>query len=107
MTALEKLEIIAKLQNNWDGYGATAFPSIFINKIKNLIPSLIVCPEIFPTANNSIQFEYNKADDSHLEIEIFSNNTAEVYIINDKSESVFMIPATSGKINDVIKAFYN
>lgn len=32
----------------------------------------IVCPEIFPTADNSIQLEYD-SDETYIEIEIFSD----------------------------------
>ena len=67
---LERLNGIAQLGDNWDGYGAEPIPCSVINEAQRLISCLSRQPEIFPTGNNSIQFEYDLPDDIYLEFEI-------------------------------------
>lgn len=67
---LEKLNSIAKLEQNWDLYGSDVIDERLINKVEKLLRSLKHQPEVFPTGNGGIQLDFFKDDDNFLEIEI-------------------------------------
>lgn len=70
------LSEIGELQDNWNNYGAQKFNQELIFKCLRIINStnLKFQPEIFPTANQSIQFEYEPDDQHYLEVEIFNDH---------------------------------
>lgn len=68
----DKLKEISEYAENWNGYGAKPFDEDLIDECEFIVNQLFVCPEIFPTANNSIQLEY-RSDEVYIEIEIFSD----------------------------------
>lgn len=70
---LERLEDIARLDSDWNGYGAKPFSRTLIADVRNIIPYLSKQPEIFPTGRNSIQLEYHLSDESYLEFEVFED----------------------------------
>lgn len=65
----DRLEQIAALEENWNGYGASPIPSSIIRDVEGFLCTLPIQPEIFPTARPSIQLEYDTAD-RHIEFEI-------------------------------------
>lgn len=65
----DRLKQIAKLGENWNGYGASPIPNSIIEIVQGLLCVLPIQPEIFPTARPSIQLEYDTAD-RHIEFEI-------------------------------------
>jgi hypothetical protein len=104
---LKKLEVIAHLEDNWNANGAKAFADGLIAKVRDLIMFLEIQPEVFPTACESLQLEYDKADGSHLEIEINESENAEVFLVDDNGrESVVSISASIEAINKVVRNFY-
>ena len=104
---LEKLEQIASLPNNWNENGANAFSKQLLSKVRNLIIFLNTQPEIFPTACDTIQLEYDKNDGAHLEIEIGENDLAEVYLIKSNGEDEFKsVSSDVYTINKVVEKFY-
>ena len=103
---LRKLEQISLLADNWDGNGSKAFDKQLIAKVKDLIGVLDVQPEIFPLSYGSIQMEYEKEDDSYLEIEINLNDTWDAFEVNENGEeSLFSIVTNAEAINKVAKDF--
>lgn len=70
---LKKLNHISKLQYDWNGYGAEAIPYQVIALSINIILMLDEQPEIYPTARQTIQMEYELPDESYLEFEIYAN----------------------------------
>ena len=71
---LERLNEFSLLQKGWNGYDADPPDGIVIHKARQLLWELLrYQPEVFPTARNSIQFEYEKIDGGYLEVEIFSD----------------------------------
>ena len=56
--ALEAIEVIRGLEDNWNNNGAKPFSEKLINKAINLVNELTPTPEVFPTACNSIQLEW-------------------------------------------------
>lgn len=68
---------------------------------------LEIQPEVFPTACESLQLEYDKADGSHMEIELNESEKAEVFLVdNNECESVRSISASIEAINKVVNDFY-
>lgn len=73
----KKLNKIANLEQNWNGYGADKLDENLIKRAKDFIEKTdIIASDIsvFPTANNSIQIEWEKTDQSYCEAEIFVDN---------------------------------
>lgn len=104
---LRKLEQIAQLEDGWNGSTAKAFEPQLISKIRRMITVLEFQPELFPTACDSVQFEYEKEDGSYLEIEINSEDTWEVFEIDsDGKETYFSVIADIEAIIKVVNSFY-
>ena len=104
---LKKIEEIAQLKDDWNGNGAGAFDQKILDTVKNIIMFLDVQPEVFPTAYNTLQLEYDKEDGAHMEIEINSERQAEVYrIMPDTDEKTEQIELNVQNINKVVKQFY-
>lgn len=104
---LKKIEEIAQLKDNWNGNGARAFEQKLLDTVKNIIMFLDVQLEVFPTAYNTLQLEYDKEDGAHMEIEINSERQAEVYrIMPDTDEKTEQIELNVQNINKVVKQFY-
>ena len=72
---LTRLGEISQLQEDWDGYGAKPFEKALINKCVYIINKLRYQPEIYPTGRQSIQFQFELADRSYLEFEIYKDRT--------------------------------
>ncbi len=102
-----KLGQIKRLGKNWNGYGAGAFDDVLINTVYKLIPTLIRQPEIFPTGRNTIQLEYDGANESYLEIEIVNEGVANVLLIDrNGEEKEYTDVPNENNINKLVKDFY-
>jgi hypothetical protein len=72
--AIKTIKSFRDLKQNWNGYGAEPISEEVINKALKLVKELKPIPEIFPVANNSIQFEWETDDQVlYLEMEIFKD----------------------------------
>lgn len=71
----EALDAIAALGPDWNGYGAGPFGEGLVGKARRLAERLPGRPGVFPTARDSIQFEYEAADGSYLEFEVYADRT--------------------------------
>lgn len=73
---IKKLDAIAELKFNWDLHDAPEFNKSLIEfckkKLYELDEKFKVQPEIFPTNNETIQFEFKNSSD-WLEVEIPNN----------------------------------
>ena len=104
---LRKLQSIRALRDNWNGNGAPALSESVINKAEELIKALPIQPEVFPTALNTVQFEYDNSRHDHMEIEIGDSDKASIFIVSyfgDEQEG--SIPATYEMISERIMQFY-
>lgn len=70
--ALESIEVIRGLEDNWNNNGAKQFSEKLINKAINLVKELTPTPEVFPTACNSIQLEW-ESEGAYVELEVFED----------------------------------
>lgn len=100
----EKMAAILELQDNWNDNGAKKFSDKLIVKCYSILFGLPVLPEIFPVADGSIQFEYEKNDGSYLEFCIFENDVSEFIAYPDGKEIERTIE--SDKIAEEVKNFY-
>lgn len=79
----DKFNKISEYEENWNGYGAEPIDEELIVECKFIVNQLSVCPEIYPTANKSIQLEYH-SDNVYIEIEAFSDRYVLFYEVNGK-----------------------
>lgn len=93
----QQLMKIKRLKKNWNGYGARALTKGVIKQVDTLLDALEVQPKIFPTPNNSIQFEYydRKNPSKYLEFNVSYHKI----LCNDK-------PIALKDINTKIRQFY-
>lgn len=105
---LKKLETISDLKDNWNDNNAKKFSSKLISIVKNILKNIVEQPEIFPTANNSIQMEYELVDNSYLEFEIFEDKIIclEVPQRNYSKYKEQIIPNDIKIINNIINNFF-
>lgn len=70
-TNLEKLDSFYYLGKDWNLYDADPVPKEVIDYSKDILQKLVKQPdEVFPTAADSIQFEYDDILCNHLEFDI-------------------------------------
>ena len=104
---IKKMDRIALLQDNWNGNGAKAIPETLVLKVRNLLETIDFQPDIFPTACDTIQFEYDMQNGGHLEIEISEDDRAECFMIDaDGRESSEEIMTDAASINRKVTEFY-
>jgi PHD/YefM family antitoxin component YafN of YafNO toxin-antitoxin module len=103
---LKKLGVIAGLKDDWNGNGALSFSNSLINKVQMLLKELKIQPEVFPTALNTIQLEFDNSRRDHMEIEIGESESAEIFIVMYNGEEYFeTIFVTPEEINKKVAEF--
>lgn len=105
---LKKLKEISDLKDNWNDNNAKKFSPELISIVKNILENIAEQPEIFPTANNSIQMEYELIDNSYLEFEIFEDKIIclEVPQRNYSKYKEQIIPNDIKIINNIVNNFF-
>lgn len=105
---LKKLKEISDLKDNWNDNNAKKFSPELISIVKNILENIVEQPEIFPTANNSIQMEYELIDNSYLEFEIFEDKIIclEVPQRNYSKYKEQIIPNNIKIINNIVNNFF-
>lgn len=104
---IKKLHEIAKLPYNWNENCADSFSPQVISECLNIVDMVPRQPEIFPTAAESIQMEYEKEDGEYLEFNIFENHIEVFGIGPDGTEKEAQMPiADKGKIQQMVMEFY-
>lgn len=106
---LFRLDEIAELEEDWNGYGAKAFSRELIDKCKGIINDLEFQPKIFPTGRQSVQFQYELEDRSYLEFEIFGEKVSclEVPKRIYSNAKTFEFPISEAqRIKEIVKKFY-
>ena len=73
---------ISFLEENWNDNGANPFSKKLIDRAYELLDKLDKVPNIRPTANDSIQFEYKKTNGEYLEFELFEDGL-KAFMIKD------------------------
>lgn len=107
--SIKRLNDIAELPYDWNGYGAIPFSKVLINKCKRIVNNLSVSPYIYPTGRQSIQFQYELKDRSYLEFEIFENKTMCLIVpkrIYDNAKETTITESEDKKIEEIVDNFY-
>lgn len=105
---LKKLKGISDLKDNWNDNNAKKFSPELISIVKNILENIVEQPGIFPTANNSIQMEYELIDNSYLEFEIFEDKIIclKVPQRNYSKYKEQIIPNDIKIINNIVNNFF-
>ena len=98
------LDGILALEKNWNGNDANPFSLDLVTKAKSIINELKIQPKVFPTGDDSIQLDYEKASGDYLEFEIYNDKIKCFSIINDIENTSIL--TTTSQIVDTISAFY-
>ena len=107
---LDRLWGISELGEDWNGYGAVPIPREVIKEVKEIILNLEEQPEIFPTADKSIQLEYWQPDKSYLEIEVSENRIKAMQIPQENYEDAKFWDLSFddiGQIQQIVSDFFN
>lgn len=105
---LNKLKEISLFHENWNGYGAQPLSTLVLKRAEEVVRGVYLQPRLFPTADNTIQMEYESSDDAYLEIQITSGKTYEVFFMPDKNSEgeEFFIDARVEDVNKEVGKFY-
>lgn len=104
---LDKLQLISELKYNWNLYGAKPISKELVDIMRSLIYKLEYQPEIFPTACESIQFEYEKDNGDYVEFELVDNDTIEIFrMYSNGSEKYDSCKPNADTINKILREFY-
>jgi hypothetical protein len=105
--ALKRLDEFAELPYDWNDNCAEPFSPDLIKLAKIIIHNLKQIPDVFPTARNSIQMEYEEGE-KYLEFEIFISHI-NVYFVNaDGDEDMYTVNTEDyHKLNEAIEKFYD
>ena len=106
LSNMNKLSEISKLQSNWNGNGALPFSKALIDKVRSILLTLPIQPEVFPTADNSIQLEYDGKNKSYLEFQIYEDADTEIFCVDQLGREKDWTIANNSSLNEVILQFY-
>ena len=102
-----KLDEIKSLKKNWNGNKAKPIPGKIVDKTKALIINLDKQPQIFPTADDSIQIEYDGDNNSYLELQITKDNELSYFKVDKSGKEIAgSIPCSSFALNALVGEFY-
>lgn len=103
---LNQLDMIEQLEDDWNGEGAAAFSKELIARVRDIIMQLKLQPEVFPTARDSIQFEYY-INNKYLEVEFNEQSECKIFSSDEfRNTSTKFINADAEEINKVVDQFY-
>ena len=104
---LNILDSFLSLKPNWNNNNALP-PSIkLVNQVKSIIKSLKVQPEIFLTACDSIQSQYEKDNGDYLEFELFEDGKLKMFRLDfDGYKENKIIELSIDSIIKVVDQFY-
>lgn len=104
---LDKLKMISQLDFNWNLYGAEPINTNLIDIMRNLIYELEYQPQIFPTACNSIQFEYDNPKGDYLEFELINDDEIKIFKLDSNDNETYSSCKPDSKvINKILGEFY-
>lgn len=84
---IKRILDFAKLEKNWNNNNADKFDPKLIEKCLLLISNIPLQPKVFPTACNSIQFEYRN-ENEYLEFEIFLDRITMFHIFKKEDKTI-------------------
>ncbi len=107
ITNLKRLSEIEKLPDNWNNNGAERIPTSIIKTVRKLLMSLTYQPEVFPTACDAVQLEWENKRDEYLEMEVLEDSVNVFQIDSDGEERQWTISIDEKKIKETVEDFYD
>ena len=104
---IEKVNRIGRLEFNWNGNNAEPFARRHLDKVRVLLMHLERQPEVFPTAADSIQLEYDGENGAYLEFQIYEDDNADVFCVDKQgAEMEWQVALNDNVINSIVRKFY-
>lgn len=106
---LNRLYDIKQLDANWNGYEGQQISRTAIDMAENIIKNVCIQPLIFPTGRNSIQMQYELADRSYLEFEIFEEKIVCMKVpkrVYERASFEVFVDVDMERLNKIIEEFY-
>lgn len=107
ITNLKRLSEIEKLPDNWNNNGADKISFSIIKFVRKLLLNLENQPEIFPTACDAVQLEWEKENGEYLEMEVLEDTINVFQIASDGAETQSNIAADAALIRETVREFYD
>lgn len=103
--SMVSIDGIARLDDNWNGNYASKFGENLLMFVREIVMRLEIQPIIYPTARDSVQFEYENIYGDYLEFEIFDDKVIKMFLLlNDGTIKKSVI--SREVINKEVKQFY-
>lgn len=103
---LKRLSEIEKLPDNWNNNGAEHISNSIVKSVRKILLSLEHQPEVFPTACDAIQLEWENDKNEYLEMEVLED-TVNVFCIDAKGDEVQRtITLDEELVNGIVEDFY-
>ena len=107
ITNLKRLSEIEKLPDNWNNNGAEKIPESTVKTVRKLLMILEYQPEIFPTACDALQLEWENKNNEYLEMEVFSDEINVFMVAGDGSERQQSIGPDEALVKKLVGEFYD
>lgn len=105
LESYKRLAEISALKDDWNGNGAAQFSEKIIRTMRGIVDGLKIQPSIFPTARESIQFEYENDSGDYLEFELFENGTIKTFFYSADGKT-WTNDILESAVDEKVKAFY-
>lgn len=99
--SLERIKELQALEASWNMYDAEKIPEAVIQRAISLVKKLNHQPAIFPTAQESVQFEFTP-NGSYLEVEVFEDRYGIYEQLSELEEDLLEEAA----VIEIIEAFF-
>ncbi len=106
ITNLKRLSEIEKLPENWNNNGADRISGSIIKIVRKLLMNLDFQPEVFPTACDAVQLEWQNKTDEYLEMEVLEDSINIFQIDSDGNEEQRTIAVDEVSVKKVVSEFY-
>ena len=107
ITNIKRLSEIEKLPDNWNDNGAGKIPASIVKSVRKLLMTIEFQPEIFPTACDALQLEWENNRDEYLEMEILEDSVNVFQIDADGNELQNIIKFDNEAIRKMVRDFYD
>ena len=103
---LKWLSEIEKLPDYWNNNGAEKIAKNIIKNVRKLLMRLEHQPEIFPTACDAIQLEWENENKEYLEMEILEDSINVFQIDSEGGEEQKTIAIDHSAVEQIVRGFY-
>jgi hypothetical protein len=104
---LKRLSDIEALPDNWNNNGADKISGSIIKNVRKLLMTLEIQPEVFPTACDAIQLEWDNENGEYLEMEILEDTINVFQIDSEGGEKQSTITVDGAIVKRIVRDFYD